>query len=160
MGSLVKGIGYEQELAARLEGATGIKPITTGAALLAALRALGARRLVIATPYSSEMNAIEQKFLEDNGYEVLAIKGLEYLDPRAMPKVRPDEMYHLTGEVFDPAADTIFVSCTGLGIIESLPLIESDFQRQTIGSIQVTLWHTLRTLGLHDRLPLGRLFTL
>ncbi|MDR1358375.1 MAG: aspartate/glutamate racemase family protein [Coriobacteriales bacterium] len=159
MGSLVKGTGYDQELISRLEAATGIPVITTSTAVLAALRALKAEKLIIATPYSDEMNDIERRFLEDNGFSVLAIEGLQHVDPHAMPKITPDQLYRLVEEVFDPQADTIFVSCTGLGIIDFLPLFEADFQRQTIGSVQVTLWHTLRCLGIHDELPLGTLFS-
>jgi maleate cis-trans isomerase len=37
---------------------------------------------------------------------------------------------------------------------------EVEFHRPTIGSVHATLWHTLRCLGIHDKLPLGRLFEL
>ncbi|MDR2107834.1 MAG: hypothetical protein LBP28_00015 [Coriobacteriales bacterium] len=160
MGSLVKGVGYDREIVARLEALTGIKTITTSTAVLAALKALEAKKLSIATPYSAEMNATEKRFLEDNGYQVSSIEGLGHLDPRIMPRITLDQIYHLVEAVLDAEADTIFVSCTGLGIIEGLPIIEADFQRQTIGSIQATLWYALRTLGLNDDLPLGRLFGL
>jgi maleate isomerase len=63
-----------------------------------------------------------------------------------MPKVTIDQMYRLTGEIFDKAADTIFISCTGLGIFDLIEMVESDFQRTVLTSNQVTLWMTLRTL--------------
>ena len=164
MGSLIKGAGYDQEIIARLQERTGITTITTSTAVLAALKALESERLVIATPYSAEMNAVEQHFLEDNGYAVTNIVGLGHLDPRAMPKITAAEMYHLAREVLSSetskSADTLFISCTGLGIINSLAIFESDFGIPTIGSIQATLWYTLRRLGIKDKLPLGRLLSL
>jgi maleate isomerase len=160
MGSLVKGFGYDREIIERLEEATGVKTITTSTAVLAALRALGAKKLIVATPYSSAMNEIERRFLEDNGFSVLAIEGLEHTDPTEMPKITADVMYKLTERIFTPAADTIFISCTGLGVIDDLALIEKDFARQTVGSIQASLWFALRSLNIHDAPPLGKLFSL
>jgi maleate isomerase len=159
-GSLIKGLGYDQELVKRLEKASGTKALTTSTALTEALRKIGAKRIIVPTPYSDEVNQIEKKFLEDSGFEVLAIKGLSYTDPAMMPRVTPDQMYRLTGEIFDKAADTIFISCTGLGIFDLIEMAEADFQRPVLTSNQVTLWAALRTLGIHDTLPLGRLFEL
>ena len=63
---------------------------------------------------------------------------------------------------FIPAAeaDTVFVSCTGLGIIDAIPMMEQDFERPVITSNQATWWATLRELGIKDDLGLGRLFQL
>jgi maleate isomerase len=159
-GSLIKGLGYDQELVNRLEKASGVKAITTSTALIKALEKTGSRKIIVPTPYSEEVNQIEKKFLEDSGFKVLAIKGLSYTDPAMMPKVTIDQMYRLTGEIFDPAADTIFISCTGLGIFDLIEMAEADFQRPVLTSNQVTLWAALRALGIHDRLPLGKLFGL
>lgn len=159
-GSLIKGVGYDQELIRRMEDATGIPAVTTSTAVLAALRALGAKRVVVSTPYSDEVNETEKKFLENNGFEVLCIKGLGYTDPIRMPRTTFDQMYHLTGEVLDSRADVIFVSCTGLGIVDGVSMLERDFQLPVITSNQTSLWYALRSLSIHDPLPLGRLFTL
>ncbi len=72
-GSLIKGYGYDQELIARIEEASGTKALTTTTAVVQALRALGSKKLVVTTPYSDEVNTIEKKFLEDSGYEVFII---------------------------------------------------------------------------------------
>jgi maleate isomerase len=158
MGSLVKGIGYDREIINRLEQLTGIRTITSATAIVAGLRALGSEKIVVATPYSTEMNLIERKFLEDNGFSVVAIEGLENKDPKAMPKITPNTMYDLVEKIFKEEADTVFISCTGLGLIDYIPMFEQDFRRQVLTSIQATLWLALRTLSIQDALPLGRLF--
>ena len=159
-GSLIKGAGYDQELIKRMEDAVGIKAITTSTAVLCALKALGSKRLVVSTPYSDAVNDTEKKFLEDNGFEVLQIKGLGYTDPTMMPKTTFDKMYKLTAQVFDEQADTIFVSCTGLGIVDGIPMLERDFKRPVITSNQTSIWHAMRTLSIHDPIHLGHLFAL
>lgn len=157
-GSLIGGYGFDQELVERIEKASGAKGMTTSTAVLQGLKAMGSRRLVVSTPYSDEVNAAEKKFLEDNGYEVLDIKGLGYLDPKMMPRTTIDMMHRLNKEVLKPEADTLFVSCTGLGIIDSVPMYESDSGLRTISSNQASIWAALRAIGIKDKLPLGRLF--
>lgn len=159
-GSLIKGFGYDQELIKRLEDKTGIRALTTSSAVIEALRALGSKRLVVSTPYIDRVNEIEQKFLEDNGFEVLKIKGLQNLDPDLMPRTSLRQMYHLTKEVLDPAADTVFVSCTGLGVVHGINMMEKDFGLPLVTSNQASLWGALRALSIRDDLGLGKLFSL
>lgn len=157
-GSLIKGMGYDQELARRMERATGVMALTTSGALLRALDALGSRDLAIATPYSPQVDAAEKRFLEGNGYRVLDIQGLGFTDPRQMPRVTPGQMYHMAKRVDSPQADTVFLSCTGLGIIDAIPTYEQDLGKPVLTSNQVTLWAALRALGIGAKPPLGRLF--
>lgn len=157
-GSLIGGLGYDQELIRRMEEASGAKCLTTTTAVIQALHALGSKKLVVSTPYSDVVNAEEKKFLEDSGFEVLKIKGLGYTDPKLMPKATIDMMYRLNREVMDPEADTLFVSCTGLGILDGVPMYESDSGLKTISSNQTSIWAALRMLGIKDDLGLGQLF--
>ena len=74
-GSLVHGVGWDREVAGRIERASG-RTATTTTAVLAALRVVGATSLAIATPYLEEINAIERRFLEESGFAVASIGGL------------------------------------------------------------------------------------
>ena len=168
-GSLIGGFGYDLELIKRMEGQCGAKALTTSSAVLMALKALGAKRVVVATPYVDRVNEIEKKFLEDNGFEVLNIKGLQNLDPDligfpgnegAAGENMIQQMYHLTKEVLNPAADAIFVSCTGLGIAHGINMMERDFGLPVVTSNQASLWGALRSLSIKDDVGLGKLFTL
>jgi len=158
-GSLIKGYGYDQQLIEEMKQASGVKKATTtSTAVVRALKAVGAKKIIVTTPYSAEVDAIEKKFLEDNGFEVLDIKGLGFTDPLCMPKVTPDQMYNLTKTTDVPEADAVFVSCTGIGIIDSIPMLEQDLGKPVITSNQATWWATLRELGIRDNLGLGQLF--
>src|SRR5688500_6873941 len=75
-GSLVHGVGWDREVAGRIERASGRTATTTTTAVLAALRVVGATSLAIATPYLEEINAIERRFLEARGFSVACIGGL------------------------------------------------------------------------------------
>lgn len=157
-GSLIKGFGYDQKLIDRIQQASGIKTITTTTALIKAMKVLGTKRVLVSTPYSDEVNAIEKKFLEDSGFEVVDIRGLGYTDPNMMPKTTLDQMYKLTRDMMDSSADTIFVSCTGIGVFDGINIMETDFKRPVITSNQVTLWYALRQLSINEDVGLGTLF--
>lgn len=159
-GSLIKGIGYDQEIIERIQTRTGIKALTTSSAVILALKALNAHKLVVTTPYIDAVNEIEQKFLEDNGFEVLNIKGLQNLDPDLMPLEPLHRLYHLTKEALVPEADTIFISCTGLGIAHGINMMEKDFRRPLVTSNQASIWGALRSLNIQDDVGLGELFKL
>ena len=62
--SFLKGAGYDREVVARIEKATGKPATTTSTALLRALRFLGAKRVVLGSAYDNKVNAIAQSFLE------------------------------------------------------------------------------------------------
>lgn len=157
-GSLIKGYGYDQELSKRIQQASGIKTITTTTALIQALKTLGSKRILVSTPYSDEVNAIEKKFLEDSGFEVANIRGLGYTDPNRMPQTTTEQMHTLTRDIMDLSADTIFVSCTGIGVLDGINAMEAEFKRPVITSNQVTLWYALQQLSIHEDVGLGTLF--
>lgn len=114
-GSLIGGFGYDLELIKRMEGQCGAKALTTSSAVLMALKALGAERVVVATPYVDRVNEIEKKFLEDNGFEVLNIKGLQN------PGSGPDAAYAFAADVSldqrgsEPSGGRHFCQLHGLG---------------------------------------------
>lgn len=158
-GSLINGLGYDKTLIDRIEAASGgIPTITTSTALTAALKALGSKKLVISTPYSESVNEAEKKFLEDSGFEVLDIRGLGYTDPNCMPRTTVTEMYPLTKRMLVPEADTVFISCTGINVMDGIQAMERDFGRPVITSNQVSLWYALKSLGIRETTAQGTLF--
>jgi maleate isomerase len=70
-GSLLEGSRWEEELRLRIEKATGIRVVTTAQAVVKSLKALGASRVSVATPYIEELNEREKRFLEENGLKSL-----------------------------------------------------------------------------------------
>ena len=118
------------------------------------------RKLVIATPYSDSVNQAEKQFLEDSGYEVLDIRGLGYTDPNCMPRTTTAEMYRLAKKLPVANADAVFVSCTGIQVMDGIAAMEADFQKPVLTSNQVSLWYTLQKLGIHESNAPGSLFRL
>jgi maleate isomerase len=159
-GSLVHGVGWDRALIGRIEGAAGIPATTTSTAVLDALRALGAKSLAIATPYSPEMNEIEKAFFEASGFQVPSIVGKGCATDREIGWLGPADATKLVAVADCPGADTIFISCTNFHVLEAVAGIETRYRKPVVTSNQAGAWAALRRLGIEDPIEgYGRLLT-
>ncbi len=149
-GSLVGGIGYDLKLTSEIEDKTGIPAIATATAVVEALKHIGARRISLATPYIEEVNERERKFLEDSGFEVVALEGLGLEDNLDIGKQRPEIAYQLGRSAFKQESDVLFISCTNFRTFEVLERLEADLKKPVISSNSATLWMALRYLGIGE----------
>lgn len=159
-GSLIRGSGYDKTLIARMEAETGIPSITTTTAVLQALHILRGKRVAVVTPYCDAVNKVEQQVLSEAGFPVCFLEGLGYTDPHNMPKTTYETLYPLCNRACASSCDVLFISCTGLGIMDCIPQLEAEFHKPVVTSNQATLWYALRRLGYTGSLSLGQLFVL
>ena len=158
-GSFVGGKGYDQALIARIEAATGLPATTTSTAVLRALRLLGVGRIALATPYIEAVNAIEERFLRDNGFEVTASAGGGLVETADIQECDPLVAYRRARAVDSDRAEAIFISCTGFRTIEVIEQLEADCGKPVISANQATFADCLRLLGVGSVAPgYGSLF--
>src|SRR5699024_5252063 len=86
-GSVV--IGEDRVFEEIRRGAPEAVPTSLITAVMAALDAVGAKKLSIATPYLDEVNDIERDYLIERGYDVLNIEGLGLTNDSDMTRVTP-----------------------------------------------------------------------
>ena len=87
-GSIVMG---EERVHAELKrGNPKAKPTSLVAGVIKALRALGAKSIAVATPYLDEINRIEARYLEQAGFNVVNIEGLNVERDSDMVRISPD----------------------------------------------------------------------
>lgn len=159
-GSFVHGLGWDQQLIARIERVTGLPATTTATAMLEALRAVGARTVSVATPYLDSLNQIERSFLEANGFEVAAITGFGLGTDAAIGRLGPEDAVRLFREVDRPESNAGFISCTNWHCLSAVPMMEAAFQKPIVTSNQAGAWFVLRGIGVFDIPPeSGSLFT-
>lgn len=108
-GSLV--LGQEKVEALLNEGNPNARASSIIAAVIRALHAVKARRTVVATPYLEEVNAVEKRYLQGRGFEVLDIQGLNLEKDSEMVRVRPDFILNMALDMDRADADAIFISC-------------------------------------------------
>jgi len=147
-GSLVKGLGYDQEIIARIKKETGKPATTTATACIQAFKAYGIKKISLATPYEKWLNEKEKLFFEGNGVQVLAMDGLNLPEAEAIASVDPGRIYRMAKSVDRPEADAIFISCTDFRGAEAIHMLEQDLGKPVFTSNQVTLWAMLKLAGV------------
>lgn len=160
-GSLVHGPGWDRELIGRIERATGIPATTTTTAVLAALRAVGATSLTVATPYLDSLNEIERDFFTGSGFNVAAIAGLQCPTDAGIGQLGPQDAVDLVDRIDSPAADAIFISCTNFHCLDAVAGLEASHGKPVITSNQAGAWYALRQIGVTETVPgYGRLLSI
>ena len=149
-GSLVMG---EDRVHAELnKGAPKAKATSLIRGVIRALKQIGAKKIVVATPYLDEINAKEVIYLEDAGFEVLSISGLNLEKDSDMVRVTPDFIAEFARSIDRPDADAVFISCGALRSLGVIQQIETALGKPVIASNQAMIWDTLRLAGIDDRI--------
>jgi len=156
-GSLV--IGEERVHDELRKGAPGAQATSLIASVLAALRAVGARRIAVATPYLDAINHQEAAYMNAAGFEITAIRGLNVEKDSDMIRLRPDYLAEFAASVDSADADAVFISCGALRSLDIVDTLEQKLGKPVICSNQAMMWHCLRLAGIPDRLDgYGSLF--
>ena len=161
-GSFYKGPGWDRDMLALIEREAGVPAVGTTPSVVAALRAFGARRLSVATPYPDWNNARLRAYLEAQGFEVLNVDG----EPEAAASGNqgindhsPDSVVAFASKVCRPEADVLLCSCTAWRAVEAVNELERRTRKPVVTSNQATIWTALWTLGAAGRIRgFGRLF--
>ena len=148
-GSLV--IGEERVFAELNRGAPNARATSLITGVIRALKQVGARRIVVATPYLDEVNQREVEYLEQAGLEVLSLCGLNLEKDSDMVRVAPDYIAEFALAQDHPDADAIFVSCGALRTLDVIGEIESRAGKPAICSNQAMIWDCLRLAGIDDQ---------
>jgi maleate isomerase len=162
-GSFISGVGKEDELGERILRGTGITAFTTSTAVIRALRAVSAKRVLMITPYPDEINEHEIEFLKFRGISVEAWDSFQCPTSEDKRKVSSAQVYDMVVKHRDTAkvCDAVFVSCTNLLAMDIVDKLENELGVPVITSNQATLWVALDYMKVDTRnLGGGRLFEL
>jgi maleate isomerase len=147
-GSLVLG---EKKVAQELKkGAPNAVATSLITGVIHALEAFNVRRIVVGTPYIDELNEMEKVYLEDRGFRVLDIQGLNITNDADMVKVTPDFIKEFALSIDRPDAEAIFISCGALRSIDVVDEIEQTAKKPVVVSNQAMTWETLRLSNIRD----------
>jgi maleate isomerase len=149
-GSLI--IGEERVFRELQKGAPGAKPTSLITSVIRALRAVGAKRIVVATPYLDEINRAEAAYLERAGFDVLHISGLNLEKDSDIIRVTPEFLAEFVANLDHPDADALFVSCGAIRTLDVVDSLEQRLGKPVICSNQAMIWDTLRLAGINDRI--------
>jgi arylmalonate decarboxylase len=153
--SFYKGAAFNQHLADSIHNATGLPSTTMSTAVVEGLRAVGARRLAVATAYNEDVSGRLRTFLTESGFEVLTVQGLGLVNIADPDKVSQRELEKFCAGVAKnaPQADAMVVSCGGLRTLELIAPLEKECGMPVISSTPHALWAGVRLLGLQGKAP-------
>lgn len=137
-------------ISARIKACTDTPAVITSTAVVAALRDVGAQRIVLVSPYKQVTNDHEIALLAHYGITVLSDRALGVEGAGAMGQVTPETWIDVVKEMRDDSADAYFVSCTAIKSAEVIDRLEAELGRPVVTSNQAMLWQALRQSGISD----------
>jgi len=150
-----RGAAFNQKLIDNVRRETGLPTTSMSTAVVDGLKAVKARRVAAATAYNEEVSGRLKTFLEESGFEVVAMKGLGLEAIGDPSKVTQDYLRQFGADVFKSAskADALVVSCGGLRTLEIIAPLEQTCRVPVVSSTPHALWAGMRLLGLHVKTP-------
>ena len=148
-GSLYGGKGYNEWVEERIREVAQISVTSTSSAVIEALQNLNARKISVLTPYSSEVNELEKKFLESHGFRIRSISTLDTHGLRHSD-IDEDLLLDQVKDLGPDDFDAVFLSCTGLPTITVLGRLEIALGKPVISTNQATMWKLKKMVGLTE----------
>jgi maleate isomerase len=165
--SFVRGIGGDLDIAGRIHDRLGCPAIVTSTAIAAGLHALGARRVLALSPYTSDLDARLTAYFGAHGITVTEVAKYRRTYPsgttsRALGATTPDELVDDVRSALDhagPGIEGILLACTAVRTAAAVPLIEDATGLPVVPAVGATMWAVLRLAGMTTPNPAhGRLF--
>lgn len=155
------GPGGVAKLSARcreLADNVGIPVFNASEADHAALRALGASRVAVVTPFNAEVDQVVKANVEQAGFQVVAIKGTEAPSLPAICDTPLEDVRRVVRQVADSPCDAILQVGTALPVVALIEELERETGKPLVACNAALYWQTLRAVGIEDKIPgFGRL---
>jgi maleate isomerase len=157
--SMQEGRDGEERILAAMTAVGVPHATTTATAIRRAFAALGARRVVLITPYDQGTTDHEAEFLHEAGFEVPHAKGFALDGSDAYCATPPAFWRDRALEAARPDADVYFVSCANISVFGVIDELERKLDRPVVTSNQAVVWDCVSRLAAPHRgsCP-GRLF--
>src|SRR3990172_7810064 len=150
----MQGVGADKKVIAEIRKLTGKPASTSITTAMDGLRAMGAKRIAIASPYTEERNLVTKKFLEGNGFEVAAVKSLGIIKNVDLTRLPFHTSYQLALEAFRAAEGIqgIYLPCARWAVVGNLRPIEEDKIGRDTSELQSMAWFGLKALGIREKI--------
>jgi maleate isomerase len=150
---------YDADVIRRMSKAAGVPAITSAQAIGQAVRALGARRIALVSPYSPPvLERARHYYASKYDLEVLALEGFAATDSYMIGKLGPEHARDAFARIDRPEIDVLVVPGGNFPTMSFVPDWEREFGKPVVPTNQAALWAMLRIMRADDRLAgLGRL---
>ena len=122
-----------------------------------ALKALGAKKIGLVTPYFEEVSLSVAGYFEDHGIEVVHNIYMNCENDYEISRVSPRSLHDASIQASD-GVDAVFLSCAALPAMGYVNTIEESINVPVVTSNQSMIWHSLRLMNDNSYFPYGSLF--
>ena len=150
---------YDESVTRRMSAAAGgVAAITSADAMGRALRALGAKRPGLVSPYSEEVNARARRyFTRKHGLEIAAVEGFAAKDSYSIGKLGPENARGAFIRLDRTDIDAFAVPGANFATMASIGEWEREFKKPVVSSTQASMWAVAKQLGAERIAGYGRL---
>lgn len=148
-----------ERMSVRVRERSGLDVTTPATAAVAALRALGLRRIAILTPYQPVADENVRRYFTESGFDVVRLVGMRVPLATEIAKVDHTRLIPLLQGLDGDDVDGVLQVGADLSM-GRLADEATRWLRKPVTAINVaTVWHAVRRLGIDDRFPgFGPLF--
>ena len=145
--SMQEGRSGEERILGAMTRAGAPQATTTATAVRRAFDALGARKVVLITPYDQATTDHEAEFLHEAGYQVLQATGFALMRSDAYCATPPAFWRDRVLEAARGDAEVYFVSCANISVLGVIEELEQRLRRPVVTSNQAVVWDCVSRLG-------------
>ncbi len=150
---------YDATTTRRITTAAKVPAITSAQAVGQAIRALGAKRIAIVSPYSQQViERAKHYYASKFALSVVALEGFAATDSYMIGKLGPENARDAFARINRPEIDCFVVPGGNFPTMSFVPAWEQEFGKPVITTNGAALWSMMHIMGVRDPLPkLGRL---
>jgi arylmalonate decarboxylase len=150
---------YDEVVTGRMAAAAGAPAVTSAQAIGRAVRALGATRIGLVSPYTDEVNRrAAALFARDHGVETVALEGFGATDSYAIGSLGPENARDAFTRIDRPEIEVLVVPGGNFPTMRSIAGWEREFKKPVVTTNQASFWAMLKMLAPGERIEgYGRL---
>jgi arylmalonate decarboxylase len=150
---------YDEVVTRRMSEGAGVPAITSAQAVGRAVRALGARRIAIVSPYSEAVNERAGRYFEmKHGLDTVTFEGFGAIDSYAIGQLGPENARNAFARINRPEIEVFVVPGGNFPTMASITAWEREFGKPVVTTNQASFWAMLRHFATGDFIPgFGRL---
>ena len=150
-----KGEAFNQQLRETVTRASGLPATTMSNGVIDGLKAVGAKRVAVATAYNDVVNDRLRAFLIEHDLEPIVVTGMGIEAIADVDSVTQNDLLEFGARVraSAPDADSLLVSCGGFRTLELIAPLEARTGVPVISSMPHGLWAGAKLVGLDGSAP-------
>ena len=146
---ILAGPARDAAISARLEQVAAVPAVTTAGAMIAWLRAHGARRIALVTPYQDIVNDDLVHFLAEASIQVQCLSSFKAAGVAELGRITAEQVEALAIALMEAqgaGCDALFIGCSQLPTQSILDGLQSRFGCPVSSSIHATGWQVVQRM--------------